>query len=125
MSAIYMRLINVHVENLSWKDLILKYDKPETFFYCDPPYYLCPDYKHNFVLKDFMDLATTLKDIQGKFMLSINDHSDIREVFKDFYHKEVSLFYTVGQKGPIEANELIYSNYEFKEIEDLSLFPDA
>ncbi len=42
--------------------------------------------------------------------------SDIREVFKDFYHKEVSLFYTVGQKGPIEANELIYSNYEFKEI---------
>ena len=75
-----------------------------------------------------MDALTSpgrMKDIQGKFMLSINDHPDIRKVFKDFNQKEVSLLYTVGQKGPVEANELIYSNYELKETEDLSLFPNA
>ncbi len=125
MSDIHLRLAHVRIENLSWKELITRYDKPDTFFYCDPPYYLCPDYKHNFVLKDFKELAETLKGIEGKFMLSINDHPDIREVFKDFNQKEVSLLYTIGQKGSIEANELIYSNYEFKEIEDLSLFPNT
>ena len=124
MSDIHLRLANVRIENLSWKDLIARYDKPDTFFYCDPPYYLCPDYKHNFALEDFHELAAALGQIQGKFMLSINDHPDIREIFKDFNRKEVSLLYTVGKSGPSEANELIYSNYEFKVGDELSLFPD-
>ncbi len=68
-----------------------------------------------------MELAEILKGIERKFMLSINDHPDIRKVFN---HKEVSLLYAVGQKGPAEANELIYSNSEFKEIKELSLFPN-
>lgn len=56
-------------------------------------------------------------------MLSINDHPDIREMFSCYNHKEVSLLYTISQTEPVEANELIYSNYEFKQNEDLSLFP--
>jgi len=32
MSGIHLRLANVRIENLSWKDLILRYDTPETFF---------------------------------------------------------------------------------------------
>ncbi len=124
MSDIYLRLANVRIENLSWKDFITRYDKPETFFYCDPPWYGCLDYKHNFLLKDYIDLADTLKGIQGQFMLSINDHPEMLEVFKDFNQKEVSLLYTVGQKGPVEANELIYSNYELKENKNMSLFAD-
>lgn len=119
MSAIHLRLAHVRVENLSWKEFIERYDKPDTFFYCDPPYYQCPDYKHNFVLEDFISLADTLKDIKGKFMLSINDHPDIRQVFKAFNMKEVTLLYTVGKSGPTEAAELIYSNYEFKKEENL------
>ncbi|MCP3944542.1 MAG: DNA adenine methylase [Desulfobacteraceae bacterium] len=125
MSAIHLRLSDVRIENLSWKDLITRYDRPDTFFYCDPPYHGCPDYKHNFILEDFVALADSLKSIEGQFMLSINDHPEIRQVFKDFNHKEVSLLYTVGQKGPVEANELLYSNFEFKEIIDLSLFPNT
>ncbi|MCP3944583.1 MAG: DNA adenine methylase, partial [Desulfobacteraceae bacterium] len=124
MSAIHLRLSDVRIENLSWKDLITRYDRPDTFFYCDPPYHGCPDYKHNFILEDFVALADSLKSVEGQFMLSINDHPEIRQVFKDFNHKEVSLLYTVSQKGPVEANELIYSNYEFKENGNLSLFGD-
>ncbi|MCP3942656.1 MAG: DNA adenine methylase [Desulfobacteraceae bacterium] len=122
MSDIHLRLAYVRIENLSWKDLIIRYDRPDTFFYCDPPYYLCPDYKHNFTLDNFVELAETLKGIQGKFMLSINDHPTIREIFQDFNQKKVSVDYTVGQKGPVKANELIYSNYELKERKSLSLF---
>ena len=123
MSDIHLRLAHVRIENLSWNDLITRYDTPDTFFYCDPPYYNCPDYKHNFETQDFLDLAAVLKQIQGKFMLSINDHPDIREIFYGFNRREVSLLYTISQTGPVEANELIYSNYEFKPTEDLSLFP--
>ena len=104
--------------------MIAKYDRPETFFYCDPPYYLCPDYKHNFVLEDFQEIAAVLKDIEGKFMLSINDHPDIREIFKDFNKKSVSLLYTVSSAGPTEADELIYSNFDFKENKSRGLFDD-
>ena len=122
MSAIHLRLSQVRIENLPWQKLIAKYDRPEIFFYCDPPYYLCPDYKHNFVLDDFVEIADALKDIKGKFMLSINDHPDIRDVFRAFQRKSVSLLYTVSSNGPTEANELIYSNFEFKENRALSLF---
>ena len=69
-------------------------------------------------------MADQLSRIKGKFMLSINDHPDIREVFKDFGHKEVSLLYTVGQKGPTEANELIFTNFEMQRnrVVELDLF---
>ena len=39
MSAVHFRLAHVRIENLPWQNLIKRYSKPETFFYCDPPYY--------------------------------------------------------------------------------------
>ena len=69
-------------------------------------------------------MADQLSRIKGKFMLSINDHPDIREVFKGFDHKEVSLLYTAGRKGPVEANELIFTNFEMRRnrVVELDLF---
>ena len=32
------RLKNTYVENLSFEKIIDKYDRPHTFFFCDPPY---------------------------------------------------------------------------------------
>lgn len=121
-SEIYLRLTGVHIENLSWADVIAKYDRPETFFIVIPHTTLCPDYKHNFILKDFIELADTLKNIKGTFVLSINDHPDTRKVFSQFIRKKVSLLYTIGSKGPTKANELIYSNYELKEYKEPTLF---
>lgn len=39
MSTVHLRLAHVRIENLTWQNLIKRYDKPDTFFYCDPPYY--------------------------------------------------------------------------------------
>lgn len=41
---------------------------------------------------------------------------------KGFYRKSVSLLYTVSSKGPVEAEELIYSNFKFMENRALGLF---
>jgi DNA adenine methylase len=39
-----------------------------------------------------------LRGIKGAFILSLNDHPDIREVFKDFRIVPVKLNYSVGKK---------------------------
>jgi DNA adenine methylase len=110
MSTVHLRLAHVRIENLKWQDLIKRYDRPDTFFYCDPPYHGHPDYKHNLVLEDYVEMAKILMAIKGKFILSINDNPDMREVFKDFKIQQVSLLYSVGKK-PTKANELIIQNF--------------
>ena len=106
MSMVHLRLTNVRIENLSWEKFIPRYDRTDTFFYCDPPYYKAPEYKHNLELDDFTELAEVLGGIKGKFVLSINDHPEIRRIFKGFRKQSVSLLYSVSGK-PTKANELI------------------
>lgn len=110
MSAVHLRLAQVWIENLSWQQLIPRYDRLDAFFYCDPPYFECPDYKHNLVLEDYVAMAEILSQIKGKFLLSINDHPEMRKVFKGFRRRSVSLIYSVGTK-PTKAKELLIQNY--------------
>lgn len=117
MSAVHLRLTNVRVENLSWEKLIPRYDRPDTFFYCDPPYFESPEYKHNFEYQDFVDLAGMLATIKGKFLLSINDHPKMREVFKHFNRQPVSLLYSLSGR-PTKGRELIITNFSIKKIRD-------
>ena len=113
LSAVHLRLVNVVIENLSWEKFVKVYDRPKTFFYLDPPYYNKPCYKHNFEsLDDFKNLADVLGRIKGRFLLSINDHPDIREVFKGFQIKPVSLKYTASKGGNVEGKELLIANYK-------------
>ena len=109
MSSVHLRLAHVRIENLPWQELVKRYDRPDTFFYCDPPYHGHPDYKHNMLLDNFIEMARILSSIKGKFILSINDHPDMWEVFKEFQIQEVSLIYSVGKKAT-KANELIIKN---------------
>ncbi len=112
LSAIHLRLSGVVIENLTWSEFLTRYDRPETFFYLDPPYYQTDCYKYNFSgIEDYQKMATLLKGISGKFILSINDHEDIRETFKDFSIKPVSLNYSIKKDGLITGKELLIWNY--------------
>jgi len=44
LSAVHLRLSRVFIENRSYADVIKRFDRPETFFYVDPPYYGYEDY---------------------------------------------------------------------------------
>lgn len=107
------RLRRVAMENLDFEEFIKKYDSKDTLFYLDPPYYGCEnDYgKELFKRDDFERLRATLDNIQGKFILSLNDLPPVREIFKGYYIKEVELLYTVTQGKPTKAKEVIISNY--------------
>ena len=77
------RLQRVVIENKDFEKLIQQYDRPESFFYCDPPYYNTEDYYEDvgFTRKDHERLADALCCMQGKFLLSYNDCPEIRELY--------------------------------------------
>jgi DNA adenine methylase len=88
----------VVVENKPYWEFIDRYDRLHRFFYLDPPYFNCEDYYGEgiFGREDFRRLADPLAGIQGKFMLSINDVPEVREIFGRFRLKEVETRYRVG-----------------------------
>ncbi len=111
LSEVHLRLAMVMIENLSWEDFIKRYDRRQTFFYLDPPYFKAPYYNHNMELGDYWELSKILSAIKGKFILSINDLPEMREVFKGFQIKPVSLKYSVKKNELTEGKELLVSNY--------------
>ncbi len=89
------------IEDLDYKDFVRRYDRPGTLFYLDPPYYGCEkDYgKSIFTREDFSRLAVLLKDLKGRFVLSLNDRPEVRGIFSGFAIEDVKTTYSVGRKG--------------------------
>ncbi|MCP3922981.1 MAG: DNA adenine methylase [Desulfobacterales bacterium] len=122
LSEVHLRLSRVVIENLDYVDLINRYDKPDSLFFLDPPYYKAPTYKHNFhSLDDYEKINENLKNIKGKFLLSINDHEAIREIYKEFNIETLNLKYTVAKDNQKDVTELLISNFKI-EKQQLELF---
>lgn len=111
LSEVHLRLSRVNIENLPYQKFITMYDRPEVFFYLDPPYYKAPFYNHNLELNDYREMSELLSGLKGKFILSINDLPEMRVAFKQFKIKSVSLKYTVNKNQGKEGNELLICNF--------------
>ncbi|WP_034641996.1 DNA adenine methylase [Desulfovibrio inopinatus] len=112
LSQAHIRLSSVTIEHLPYEKCIERFDRPETLFYIDPPYYNCEDRygKDIFAKSDFTTLATQLSRIQGRFVLSLNDTPEVREIFQQFEITPVQARYTC-KPGPVEtAHEVIIRN---------------
>ena len=110
----HKRLDGVFIENIDFADCIRRYDRPHTFFYCDPPYLQTHGYKAAFTIDDQIRLADALKNIKGKFLLSINDHPEIRKIYKGYPRLKVKVKYTIARKKTADASnrdELVIANY--------------
>ena len=92
------RLKNTYVENLSFEKIIDKYDREHSFFFCDPPYIETCDYGNKFKEEEHRELSDKLKNLKGKFLLTINDHPLSRELYKDFNIKEVQVIILYQKK---------------------------
>ncbi|NTU42267.1 MAG: DNA adenine methylase [Nitrospirales bacterium] len=113
LSQAHLRLSRVFIENRPYANIIERFDRPETFFYVDPPYYGCEnDYgKGIFSREDFQVLAGMLKAIKGRFIMSINDHPEIRNLYKDFRIEETPTSYSVSG-GSKKVMELLIMNFD-------------
>lgn len=113
LTEIKNRLRNTYVENLSFEKIIDKYDREGSFFFCDPPYFETAGYGNTFGEKEHLLLRDKLKNIQGKFLVTINDHPQVREWYKDFNIKEAKVMYSVSNQASArkEYGELIITNF--------------
>lgn len=116
LSEAHLRLSRVTIENLPYANLIQRYDGKDTFFYIDPPYWDCEnDYGKNlFTKEDFTQLRDVLSKCQGKWLVSINNVPQIRELFKGFEFKEVKTSYSINSGNGKAVTELLISNYALK-----------
>ena len=113
LSDVYLRLAQATIENLPWQSFLLIYDRPETFFYLDPPYFKAPYYKHNLdTIDDYLELEVTLEKVKAKWILSINDRPEIREGFSRFHIKPVTLKYSVAKESNTVGRELLIANFD-------------
>jgi DNA adenine methylase len=108
LEHIHDRLAGVVIERLPYAALIDRYDREDTLFYLDPPYWDCEeDYgRGSFSKADFERLAEQLGRIHGRFMLSLNDTPGVRACFAGFNLEEVQTGYTIS-KNRAPVGELI------------------
>ena len=115
------RMSNVVVENQDFETLIKHYDRPDSFFYADPPYFSSEDmYDVEFGWTDHLRLRDTLKNIKGKFLLSYNDCGEIRELYDrpGILIEGISRLSNLAQRyeNGKEYPELFISNYDTSEF---------
>ena len=126
------RLQKVIIENKDFEKLISQYDRPVSFFYCDPPYFATENYYKDvgFTANDHVRLRDCLMKCSGKFLVSYNDCPEIREIWNkpNIYIEEISRLNNLAQRydGGCQYAELFISNYDTKEraksAKQLSLF---
>ncbi|WP_312652669.1 DNA adenine methylase [Aminipila sp.] len=122
----HRRLSKVVIENKDFEKLIRQYDRPVSFFYADPPYFETEKYYKNvgedgFKKEDHIRLRDTLMGIEGKFLLSYNDCSFIRELYDapniqiESYTRinNIKQRYDNGAQFP----EILVANYDMHERE--------
>ncbi|MCW4581231.1 DNA adenine methylase [Gluconacetobacter entanii] len=111
LDEVHQRLSGVVIECLPYARLISTYDRPQTLFYLDPPYWGCEnDYgKCLFSPDDFGRIADLLGSLKGRFIMSINDVPEIREIFGRFRIEKVTTTYSVGLNKKRAAELLISS----------------
>lgn len=97
LEDVHERLAGVVIECLPYQEFIARYDRRGALFYVDPPYFGSEtDYgKGLFERADFERLAAVLGTLKGRFILSLNDVPEVRQLFARFTLKPVQTTYSV------------------------------
>ena len=116
--AVAHRFSNVVVENKDFESLIKQYDRPNSFFYLDPPYVETEGYyKVDFPREDHVRLYNCISNMKGRFLLSYNDCEYIKDLYKDYRIVELSRINSLAQKysAGSEFKELLIANFDINE----------
>lgn len=114
------RLQNVIVERQSFEVLIPHYDRPDSFFYADPPYFNSEYvYDAEFNWEHHVRLRDTLAACKGKWLVSQADCPEIRELFRDYEILDFQRIHSMVQKHTPgkQFHELLIGNYDLLERE--------
>lgn len=115
------RLDGVVIENKDFEMLIKQYDRPEAFFYCDPPYFSSEYvYDCGFCWEDHVRLRDTLAEAKGKWLVSYNDCPEIRKLYAGYEMFDFMRTHPMVQRYEAgrEFHELLIGNYDLYERVD-------
>jgi len=113
------RLRKAIILNEDYREVMRKYDSPDTFFYLDPPHYEIRECLYVTCDVDPEELRNFLRTIKGKWILTYNNHPRIRELFKGYEMEVVPRLFSMPgvekgeERGYVE--ELLIRNYELVE----------
>ena len=122
IDAANYRLREVIVENKDYAKLIKHYDRPDAFFYLDPPYFGTEKHYHNsnFTKDSHQSLFNALMGVDGFWLLSYGDVEFIRELYSipGVYMIPVSRLSNIKRRyeGGSEFPELLIANYDILEL---------
>lgn len=117
---IISRLRTVQIENRPAIEIINKYDRPETLFYCDPPYLAetrtsADDYKYEMSIDDHRRLAKTLNKCKGKVAISGYDAPAMEKLYPSskwyktaFKTRRVPM----SKSKNLKRQEILWTNYD-------------
>lgn len=104
------------VDNLDFRQCILKYDTPDTLFYLDPPYVLSTRQAKSAYLvemadADHVELVTMLNNIQGKYFLSGYDNEIYSQLKANKVYIQTKSNVLAGRGCADARQEVVWSNY--------------
>ena len=108
----HKRLERVQIDCLPYEAVLRNYDRPSTLFFLDPPYFGRKLYRYNFEESDFQKLAEQLREIKGKFVLTLNDVPEVRTLFHRFHIHGVELPYTAQKHAGRRYREVLIANFK-------------
>ena len=114
IEAAHHRLARTQIESLPYEQVLEKYDRPTTLHYLDPPYWERKLYKFNFKESDFQAMERRLHLIEGRFILSLDDHPQVRKLFKAFHIERTEIYYTAQRTAGSRYGELLIMNFKPK-----------
>lgn len=114
----------VILENRDFREILKRYDSPDTLFYLDPPYHKVKQEYYSvhhhinfppFTEKDHHDLAELLKKVKGKVILSYFPTKLIMELYNGwnfYYFDRHQLLLLTKVKQRKICREVIITNFE-------------
>ncbi len=108
------RLERVQLECRPYEQVLRRFDREDTLFYCDPPYIGRRAYPRNFAPADYEKLAEQRSRLKARFIISINDHPVARSVFGRFTCRELPVRYSASPKSRRRVTELVFTNYDLR-----------
>lgn len=107
------RLSDVWIERDRYEWVIGRFDHAEAVFYLDPPYWGSEDsYGPGFERADYARLRDVLRGVEGKFLMTLNDHLTTRTMFGEFDIRPAS------HRTAAWGGEIFISNYTLPLIEE-------
>jgi len=112
LSSAHLRLSNAYIENLPWQECVRRYDRAHTLFFMDPPYWETEGYGVDFGWEQYQALAAMLPKLQGKTIVTLNDHPDIRALFADFTIESTDIRYTISGGTVVKRQEVVIFSWD-------------